>query len=337
MKKRISRSGSAGLVGVAALTMLAVLTLLAVSCGGGGDADSVGGASGSGSAAGVGATGGGPVRVVAVNYPLAYFAERIGGGAVEVDFPAPPDVDPAYWRPTRDEIASMQSADLILRNGADYAKWMATVSLPATKVVDTSKSFADRYRKIEDAVAHSHGPEGEHTHDALDFNVWLDPMLARGQARAVQDALTRLVPDQRDAIQRNFDKLSKNLKMLDQQLESLKKSLGDTPLVASHPVYGYLADRYGWNLESLHWEPSEMPSEDQWTELETLLKSHPAKILIWEGEPDPTIAAELEKRTGMRSVVFAPLGNRPAGGEGDYVEAMRASIRALAEAVVAGE
>ena len=33
--------------------------------------------------------------VAAVNYPLAYMAERIGGDEVEVRFPAPPDVDPA--------------------------------------------------------------------------------------------------------------------------------------------------------------------------------------------------------------------------------------------------
>ena len=41
----------------------------------------------------------GPLVVYTVNYPLAYFAERIGGEAVEVHFPAPPDEDPAYWEP----------------------------------------------------------------------------------------------------------------------------------------------------------------------------------------------------------------------------------------------
>ena len=33
------------------------------------------------------------------------------------------NIDPAFWQPTADEIARMQRADLILRNGAGYAKW----------------------------------------------------------------------------------------------------------------------------------------------------------------------------------------------------------------------
>ena len=196
----------------------------------------------------------------------------MAGDAVEVEFPAPADVDPAFWRPTRDEIAAMQSADLILRNGAGYAKWIATASLPATKVVDTSASFSERYLKIQEAVTHSHGPDGEHTHETLDFNTWLDPMLARGHARGVQDAWTRIVPRERDAIQKRFDELAEDLRMLDREHQALAKNLGATPLVASHPVYGYLADRYGWNLESLHWEPTEMPSEDEWKKLEALLE-----------------------------------------------------------------
>jgi hypothetical protein len=41
----------------------------------------------------------GPLNVYVVNYPLKYFAERIGGEHVKVEFPAPADVDPAYWNP----------------------------------------------------------------------------------------------------------------------------------------------------------------------------------------------------------------------------------------------
>ena len=39
------------------------------------------------------------LRIYTVNYPLAYFAERIGGDLAQVTFPAPPDVDPAFWMP----------------------------------------------------------------------------------------------------------------------------------------------------------------------------------------------------------------------------------------------
>ncbi|MCP5119336.1 MAG: zinc ABC transporter solute-binding protein, partial [bacterium] len=100
--------------------------------------------------------------VYAVNYPLAYFAERIGGDLVEVRLPAP-----AGKEPGAEEVAAIQKADLILLQGSGYARWVDTVSLPLSRTVDTTAGFRERYIEIEDAVTHSHGPEGEHSHGGL--------------------------------------------------------------------------------------------------------------------------------------------------------------------------
>ena len=54
------------------------------------------------------------ISVYTVNYPLKYFAERIAGEHATVVFPAPKDVDPAYWMPDKKTIADYQKADLIL-------------------------------------------------------------------------------------------------------------------------------------------------------------------------------------------------------------------------------
>ena len=109
-----------------------------------------------------------PLRVYVVNYPLKYFAERIGGDNIQVVFPAPQDVDPAYWTPDLATIGAYQQADLILLNGAGYAGWIDKVSLPRAKLVNTSKKFQDRIITIKGAVTHSHGPGGgPHTRDPL--------------------------------------------------------------------------------------------------------------------------------------------------------------------------
>ncbi len=63
------------------------------------------------------------LSVYVVNYPLKYFAERIGGDLVEVQFPAPADEDPAFWKPAAEVVTAYQQADVILLNGAGYAKW----------------------------------------------------------------------------------------------------------------------------------------------------------------------------------------------------------------------
>ena len=53
-------------------------------------------------------------QVYVVNYPLRYFAERIGGEAVEVHFPVPGNVDPAFWNPDAEAVARFQ-ADFLCR------------------------------------------------------------------------------------------------------------------------------------------------------------------------------------------------------------------------------
>ena len=92
---------------------------------------------------------GGPLKLVAANYPLAYFAERIGGSRVMVTLPVPEGEDPAFWKPDTKAIAQMQKAELIALNGADYEKWLVRVTLPKLKLVDTSAGFKDSFIVID--------------------------------------------------------------------------------------------------------------------------------------------------------------------------------------------
>jgi zinc transport system substrate-binding protein len=273
----------------------------------------------------------GPISVCAVNYPLQYFAQRIGGEHVQVSFPAPADVDPAYWTPPAETIAAYQQADRILLNGASYAKWVERASLPPSRVVDTSASFADRYIEIEEAVTHRHGPEGEHSHGRVAFTTWLDPQLAIEQARAVCQALSQGWPEHEAEFEANFRELEKDLKRFDRSVQEALAGLRDMPLIFSHPVYPYFQRRFGLNGESLHWEPDELPSAEQWSQLRQLLRTHPARWMIWEAEPKSETVDRL-RELGIASVVFAPCGHRPA--EGDFLTTMRQNLDNLKRATL---
>ncbi len=263
------------------------------------------------------------LSVYVVNYPLQYLAGRIGGERIEVSYPAPAGEDPAYWSPDAETIASYQKADLILLNGATYAKWTERVTLPASKLVDTSASFKDRYMIMEDAMVHSHGPEGEHSHGETAFTTWLDPTLAVEHARAIHDALIKARPNAQPAFEAGFASLEADLLALDERLERAVAGKTDTPLVGSHPVYQYLARRYGLNLRAVHFEPDEPPADDGWHDLEHLLEGHPAKWMLWEDAPIQETADRL-RELGIESVVYNPCGNRPE--EGDYVSVMQSNV-----------
>ena len=271
-----------------------------------------------------------PLVVYTTNYPLAYFAERIGGDQVEVSFPAPGDVDPAYWAPDPEVIADYQQADLILLNGAGYEKWLERASLPASKLVDTSVVVETSYVPLDDGVVHTHGPEGEHSHKGWAFTTWLDPMIAIAQAQAIQEALSELRPEVAADFRVAFEGLQADLLVLDAQLVEVGADFGDRPVLFSHPVYQYLDEHLGLNGESVHWEPGEMPTEEMWGVLATLLQSHPAELMVWEGEPLEAVKSRLAG-LGLQSVVYNPCGNTPESG--NYGSVMLQNLANLQAAV----
>jgi zinc transport system substrate-binding protein len=268
--------------------------------------------------------------VYVVNYPLKYFTQRIAGNHVQVVFPAPPNEDPAFWKPDVKTIAAFQAADLIVINGATYAKWLEKTSLPKAKIVNTSAAFQDQYIEIENRVIHSHGPAGEHSHTGTAFTTWLNFRFAAQQAKAIETALSRLLPAQQATFAKQYASLEQELMSLDTHLEALVASQRTQPLLASHPVYQYFATRYGLNLQSVLWEPDVMPEDDQWNTLQALLAKHPAKWMIWEGEP-MTASVEKLQALGVRSLVFAPCGNTPE--QGDFLSVMQQNVVNLQQAL----
>lgn len=266
--------------------------------------------------------------IKAVNYPLAYFAERIGGNLVDVQL-SEIDGDPAFWKPSVEDIVQFQKADIILLNGATYAKWVATSSLPEAKVVNTSAAFKDQYIKVKDDSEHKHGKTGKHSHAGTAFTTWLDLKLAEQQAAAIRDVLVRRLPKSEPTLQTNFAAFQKDLRKLDADLRAAAQPFAKIPLLGSHPVYQYLARGYGLNLRSVHWEPEEMPDAKGWEELTAIRKNHPASLMLWEGEPNQSIIDKLQQ-AGVASVVFNPCGNRP--GKGDWLTVMIANVARLTEA-----
>jgi zinc transport system substrate-binding protein len=269
----------------------------------------------------------GKPQVYAVNYPLAYFANRIGGELIDVHFPEI-NGDPAFWKPEAKDVRAFQGADLILLNGATYAKWTTKASLPESKIVNTSTRFRDSFIKAKNDTAHKHGKDDGYSHAGTAFTTWLDLEQAEQQAIATRDALMELLPSSKQAIKSNFATLQKDLQTLDTELRDIADKFREIPLTGSHPIYQYLARAYNLEIRSVHWEPNKMPDDDGWAELAAIRKEHPAKIMLWEGEPDKAIARKLLEQ-GVSSVVFDPCGNR--SDEGNWLLVNQANLARLSK------
>ena len=266
-------------------------------------------------------------------YPIHFMAERIAGelrDRIDLECVIPAGVDPLHWRPDDAAIQRMQSADLLLLNGADAERWAFTLSLPSSRTLRTAKAFKKTFL-VSEGVTHSHGSGETHTHHGIDPFTWMDPRNASVQAEEIATGLQRLLPDHEEQLRQNYLALSRQLEALGKELDALGARPDGGAIVGAQPVYGYLARRLGWQMVDLDLNAAVAPIDLDLEQARAQLGGVTARILLWDREPVAEWRRALEQ-LGARGVVFEPCTAQPAAGGPDYLAAMRANVARLRDA-----
>ncbi|MGB5190319.1 metal ABC transporter substrate-binding protein [Robiginitalea sp.] len=266
------------------------------------------------------------LRVYVSNYPLYFFAERIGGAKIDLRYPMEVAANPATWTPDANTVSDMQGADLILLNGATYESWLMTVSLPDSLLADTSMGYATRLLPSGETFTHSHGEDGAHSHEGVAWATWLDLSLAVQQAEAVKKALIKRRPQERDFFETNFKELAESLSALDSEFKKITATDPSPTPAYSHPVYTYFQKAYGLTGPSLDWEPDSPLTHDMLHEVDHLKRAAGINTIVWERPPLEASIDQLAEK-GIQSVVIQPLENTP--DTGDFITHMRENLKAL--------
>lgn len=267
----------------------------------------------------------GPVDVRALSFPAAWLATRVGGSAVSVENVLPEGEDAPFWSPPGDTVAALQSAELIVMNGQGFEKWVETATLPSGSLVDSAASVTPIHLE---AVTHSHGKGGAHSHAALDPHTWSDPIAFTAQAEAVHAALVKARPEQSSTFGAGLAAVKTDLADVDEALRSALAPASGLPLAASHPAFNYLARRYSLSIESFDFDPETpvLPADrkafDAW-----MAATEAPHILLWEGAP--TDAVKRSFPAGVIHAYIDPLEQPGPSGTYDYVAQARANVAAF--------
>lgn len=266
-------------------------------------------------------------------HPTAWMAERIAGGAVPVICPLPTGEDAIFWKPSRDVLARYQGAQVVVVNGAEFEKWVAGASLPRSRTCDTVAGLDDQFITYE-GVTHSHGgSEGTHTHEGIDGHTWVDPEMAKVQARAIAAAMAKAWPEDKATFDEGLSSVVASLDQWKEGLAALKPALGEVTLLASHPAYNYLARSMGWDIKNLDLDPEAAPTGAQLAEIQLKLEGgKPKRVILWEGAPTEETKKLLRDRFGLISVEFSPAENLDQGFSA-YDEVMGANLKRLQAAL----
>lgn len=188
--------------------------------------------------------------VYATSFVVADFARELSGDNIELQLVIPETSNSIDWKPALDDVRRIQSADLLLLNGAGYEPWLQTLSLPKSRLVDTSAGYTDQLIAIQNSVTHQHGPKGRDAGGPKVWATWLDPELATAQLRVIEGRLVRLKPDSASSIAANAALLANQLDKLNTHVQQLQKQTAElqVTVIVDGPFYDYLIRRLGWKL-----------------------------------------------------------------------------------------
>jgi zinc/manganese transport system substrate-binding protein len=150
--------------------------------------------------------------------------------------------DPHEYSASSSEVASLQSADLVVANGLGLEDRLVDVLVAAQRDGANVLTIADKVDPI------LFGTSSEHGGTDLDPHVWFDPTRVAAGALLIADALASV--DTSVDWHSRAKAYGAELLRVDAEVraELMKVPAGMRKLVTNHDSLGYLADRYGYEV-----------------------------------------------------------------------------------------
>ncbi|WP_329385828.1 metal ABC transporter substrate-binding protein [Streptomyces sp. NBC_01351] len=292
----------------------------------------------------------GKLDVTASFYPMQFLAEQIGKDHVKVDILTKPGVEPHDLEITPKQATKLGEADVILylktlqpavdkavaqsgvKNIVDAAaltKLEAHGSEPGHGEAGHEHTDGDEHAHEQEGDGHAHGEAGEDPH------VWLDPTKYAEIAQGVGAALKKADPDHAADYDKNTAELVGKLGALDTEFKDGLKNTATKTFITTHSAFGYLAERYGLDQESISGvDPQSEPSPARMKELQAVAKKDNVSTVFFETLASDKTAKSLAGDTGLKTDVLDPLEGITDKSQGaDYFEVMRSNLKNLQKAL----
>ena len=296
----------------------------------------------------------GQLQVAATTYPLAFFAEQVGGPEAKVVQMIPPGVEAHNWEPSPRDIVAIEQSNVFVFNGAGLEPWgervaeslegKSTIVVEATEGLELIEASGEDDHGDDDKDEQGgddHGDDGdnedEHGNEGLDPHVWLSPTLAKLQVRHIANALAQADPNNRSRYERNAGELEDRLEQLREQFHSGLAQCRTNRFITSHAAFGYLAEEFGLEQVSIAGlSPDARPNPARMAALSELVKEMGAKYIFYETLASPALSETLAQEVGAETLALNPLeGLTPeevqAGS--DYLSVMQENLANLREAL----
>jgi zinc/manganese transport system substrate-binding protein len=259
-----------------------------------------------------------PIHIVAAENFYASVAKEIGGEYVQVEsILNQPDQDPHLFNVTPSIAKHISQADLIVSNGLGYDTWMQ--SLLSISVVST-RTEINVGQLVNKKV-------GDNPH------IWYDPMTMPVYAQALLDFLSTHDPLHQRVYRKNYQHFIKKYGRLLDFIQQLKTQVHGKKVIATEPVFGYMAQALGLDMQGMRFQISMMngvdPSPKQVQEFYNALQSHTVQILFYNKQVDSPLVQQLLELAKMHAIpIIGVTETQPLNKS--YIEWVSDEIRQVA-------
>ena len=275
----------------------------------------------------------GKLQVYTSFFVLYDFARKIGGELIDVANLVPAGTEPHDWEPAAADLVHLETADVLIYNGAGMESWVdQVVDVLANKrqllAVDTSSGISLL------ADAHQEADTGTQGYDP---HIWLSPVNAGLQMKAIRDALIQADPANRAAYEANYARYAGEIETLDAEFRETLTALPKKEIIVAHQAFGYLCAEYGLVQVAIEGLTADSePDPARMAEIVDFARKHDVKVIFFEELVSPKVAEAIAEEIQAKTAVLNPLeglsDEQLAAGD-DYFSVMRQNLAALAAAL----
>ena len=282
----------------------------------------------------------GKLKVVATTTIVGDVVSQVGGEFIELSVLLPVGTDPHSFDPNPQDIAKVADADVVFANGAGLEDFLDKLieSAGAEKRV---VMLSDEIQPMDFEVALPGEHEGdEDTHAGGNPHTWTDPNNVIVWVREIEQLLSKLDPVHAQAYQVNAEKYQDALEDLDAWIleQAARIPAGNRAIVTDHLIYGYFAERYGFEqLGAIipGYSTLSEPSAQELAEMEDVIMKLGVQAIFVGNTVNPSLAERIAEDTGVQLVyLYTGSLSQPGGDADTYIKYMHYNTTAFIDALI---
>ena len=263
-----------------------------------------------------------PIHIVAAENFYGSVAKEIGGSTVEVkSIMNQPDQDPHLFTVSPSIAKSLGQADLIVFNGLGYDSWMQGLLSVAKVPTRTEMCVGQLVNK----------KEGDNPH------IWYDPATMPVYAKALRNFLIKKDPSHEAVYQNNYQRFIERYSRLIRLIQQLKPRTQNVKVIATEPVFAYMANALGFDMQGMAFQISMMngvdPSPRQVLEFQQALQTRTVRVLFYNKQVNSPLIQQLLKIAKKHAIPVVGITETQPLNTSDYSEWMVNQLNQLPKAL----